>query len=514
MKKWIMPWIIALCPFLMRCNDPDTEARIKDAAALVEKRTGLSPEWDEPWDESHAVLSGVETLELQLALETALRNNRALRADIEMIGQADAELLQAGLMSNPVMSFMVMFPSGGGRTMLRGNALPMQPLQDLWLIPARKKVAAAMVQDALLRAADRSIETVATVKRVYVELQYAQQAIELIRTNMELVEQSTSIIQIRQSAGQASQVEVSLSRIRHERLRSELLAMQTELAKNKHELLMLLGLAEAATDWRVTPIGEVDIAPPPPRDEVDLILLAADQRLDLKSREWQTEAALRRITLSRREGWPDLALGFTFERAPRGRTRGVSRRALSADTAAQSFVNGLNGAMEEAPMVSQIAPLPRPQRDVTYTLGPMIEMEIPIFDWGQAQSAKAVHEYHQRLAEYDDRLQQIVQSVRTALVRQEEAYQQLQLFREVILPEVERNLELARQTFASGQTDLTIYLQTQEDAITTRLRMLDFLKAYRLLEAELERAVGGARCLDADYERDADPSALENAHDE
>ena len=51
----------------------------------------------------------------------ALRNNRTLRADLEMIGQADAELLQASLMQNPMISFMVMFPDGGGRSMLRGT---------------------------------------------------------------------------------------------------------------------------------------------------------------------------------------------------------------------------------------------------------------------------------------------------------------------------------------------------------------------------------------------------------
>jgi outer membrane protein, heavy metal efflux system len=62
------------------------------------------------------------------------------------IGQANADLIQAGLMKNPVINFMMMFPDGGGRSMLRGTGLPVQPLEDLWLIPARKEVAKAALQ--------------------------------------------------------------------------------------------------------------------------------------------------------------------------------------------------------------------------------------------------------------------------------------------------------------------------------------------------------------------------------
>ena len=177
-----------------------------------------------------------------------------------MIGQADADLVQAGLLQNPVFSFMVMFPSGGGRAMLRGNALPMQPIQDLWLIPARKKIAAAALREAVVRSADRGVETVASVKKAYAEIQFAQRAVELIETNMELVAQSTSIIQISQSAGKANQVEANLSRIRHERLRSDLLTQQTMLTTARHELLMLMGAAAAADDWRVEPLEDAPAA--------------------------------------------------------------------------------------------------------------------------------------------------------------------------------------------------------------------------------------------------------------
>jgi cobalt-zinc-cadmium efflux system outer membrane protein len=479
---------------LVGCASLDPSPKVEEAMDLAGKRTGQRPDWTAPWSEDAPAWADKPVLLLDEALFTALRENRQLRADLEMIGQANADLVQAGLLSNPVINFMVMFPSGGGRAMLRSSALPMQPLADLWLIPARTEVATAQLQQAVLRVADRAVETAAEVKKSYAEIQYTQRAIELIRENMELVNQSTSIIEIRQASGKASRVEVNISRIRHDRLQSDLLAMQALLSQKKHELLAMMGRAEASEAWRVEHEDEAKapVDAPPPEEQV--VLLAADQRLDLKAMQWTTESALRRIKLTRREGWPDLAVGFSFERAPGPRSAGPSARARAFDAAAAGLERGL--AIEPAmPSLPRFSPRARLPREVKYTLGPMIEMELPIFDWNQAQTAKAMHEYQQRLAEYDGLLQSVVRDVRQTLVRQAEAHDQLVLFREVILPQVEGNLELAREAYIAAQTDLTIYLQAQEDAISTRIRMLEFLRDHRIRVAELERAVGGRLIL-------------------
>lgn len=72
------------------------------------------------------------------------------------------------------------------------------------------------------------------------------------------------------------------------------------------------------------------------------------------------------IKLTWREGWPDLALGFSFQRSP-------------------------------APPQA-VAPFASRMREAKYTLGPMVEMEVPVFDQNQPQVAKALHGYRQRVA--------------------------------------------------------------------------------------------------------------------
>lgn len=453
------------CTAFIGCATIRPELKIEEAVDLVEQRVGDRPAWSAPWDELPPPWDGQTVLGVDEAVVLALRNNRELRADLEMIGKANADLVQAGLLQNPVINFMAMFPDGGGRAMLRSNALPLQPLQDLWLIPAREKVATAQLQQAVLRVADRAVATAAAVKRVYARIQYTQRAIELIKENMAVVDQSMQLIQIRQTSGKATPVEVNVPRIRVLRLRSELMAMEAEQHNLKRELLMLMGFAAATDAWSVASIHELNDALAPALKEEDLVAAAALQRLDLQAAEWELTASKRRIDLMGREGWPELALGLTFERSPG-------------------------------------------PEDAEYLTGPMIEAELPLFDRNQAQIAKAFHEYKENLARYEARRQEIVWRVRETRVTYEQVGEQVRFFREAIIPEVERNLKLVQQSYRAGQENLTIYLQVQEDMIMNRLRVLEFLRDVNVSRAELERQVGGRFPSNADRESTKSRSAL------
>ena len=470
------------------CTSLKPDARIDEASDLVQKTVGHRPAWSVPWDEDSRAWDGTSVLELEPALATALRNNRELRADLEMIGQANADLVQAGLLQNPVINFMIMFPDGGGRAMLRGNGLPMQPLQDLWLIPARQEVAKAELQQAVVRGANRAVETAAEVKKVYARLQYTQRAIELVRDNMQVVQQSTELVRLRQSSGQATQVAVNLLEIRYLKLRSEQMGMEAEHRAAQRELLMLMGEAAATDQWKVRPIAESKTDVSEPAAESSLVTVAIEQRLDLKAAEWRVQSAEHSIDLMRREGWPDLALGLGFERSPAPRSNNQRFAGKLGNAAAQGISDGITGMQSPPPMVAPFSPK---MREVKYTIGPMLEMEVPIFDWNQAKVARALHEHRQRVAEYEARFQEVTRMVREKLVMSRQAYDQICFYRESIMPAVERNLTLAQQAYVAGQEDLTVYLDVQEDLLMTRLKILTFFRDYLVTHAELEREVGG-----------------------
>jgi cobalt-zinc-cadmium efflux system outer membrane protein len=164
--------------------------------------------------------------------------------------------------------------------------------------------------------------------------------------------------------------------------------------------------------------------------------------------------------------------------------------------------------MPQPPTIKKFTVEPR---EVKWTLGPMLELELPIFDQNQAQVAKAVHEYNQKLAEYQQRAQEIIRDIRNSLLRRRQARQQVEFYRSAILPDVERNLALARQSFVAGQESLTVYLESQEDVVMTRLRMLEFLRDYMVSGVDLERAVGGSLTEPAATSEPAPESGEEHA---
>jgi len=136
----------------------------------------------------------------------------------------------------------------------------------------------------------------------------------------------------------------------------------------------------------------------------------------------------------------------------------------------------------------------------------MIDLELPIFDRNQAQIAKAIHEYNENLARYEARGQEIVWRIRETRVTYDQACAQVRFFREAIIPEVERNLKLVQLSYRTGQEDLTIYLQVQEDMIMNRLKVLEFLRDVNVNLAELERHVGGRLTAPTEAVEPADTS--------
>lgn len=484
------------------CARIDAQPHVAHAAALVRERVGQDPAWLEDWDAEPPAWEAGRVLPLDEAVARALRNNRALRADLERIGAANADLVQAGLLRNPVFNFMLMLPEGGGRAMLSSTALPMQQLAELWLIPARQDVANAALRDAILRVADRAVAVVGAVKTTYARLQAAQRAIELIEANMRLVEDTREAVRARQRAGQATLVETNLTRIRHIRLAVELVAMRGELRRLKRELLEQIGAAATGDDFRVAPIDEAADRLDPAADEAELVRFALNERLDLRAAQWQVQSAERRVALERRAGWPEVSLGLALERSPAPRSSGPTALARAGNAAAQNLAGALQGA---GPMAPALAPFQSVAPRIDAMLGPMIEMEIPIFDQNHAQVARALHEWRQRVAQYEAGVQQVTRRVREWLVRNQQSREQLALYRDALLPEVERNVQLARESFAAGREDLLTYLQAQEDVIATRLRALELYRDYLVGRAELERHVGG--CLPDAVTRNVESAA-------
>ena len=134
-------WMLIPIAAMLGCASvKPTEAR-RDVGELVEGRLGLPAVIPEEQDaESRARVRArvaelmAEPLTPDRAMQVAMLNNRELRATLEELGVAQAELVQAGLLQNPVISGdLVNSTKGYG---LGGGLALSQSLLSAFLIPA------------------------------------------------------------------------------------------------------------------------------------------------------------------------------------------------------------------------------------------------------------------------------------------------------------------------------------------------------------------------------------------
>ena len=81
---------------------------------LVEAGTGIKPEWRIPWAAQADIWDGHSKLTLNQAALLALCNNRAIQSRLEDLAGSRADLVQSGLLPNPVVNVAYGFPLGGG----------------------------------------------------------------------------------------------------------------------------------------------------------------------------------------------------------------------------------------------------------------------------------------------------------------------------------------------------------------------------------------------------------------
>ena len=474
---------LALVVSLASCARLEHDTEVGQARTRMEEATGLRADWRSEGLLRELHLGGPtgQTLELDEALELALTNNRALRADLDVIGQAKADLVQAGLLSNPMLSIMVRFPEGGGRSNLEFGIV--KDFADLWLIPSRKRAAQSVLQQRLLSFVDAAIELVNETKSTYYTLQYQHRAMRLQKENLEILKQVIDIALTRLRSGGATQLDVNLLEARRLEVELELLQFRSDYRVGQQALLRLLGVAKAPADWDPTTLAEswssLDFS------EDDIVDWGLGHRLDVQAAVWEVEAALAEFQQQKLRLIQSLGIGIAGERTER---RGIPGRRILGDTARSSVAAG-------APTAPEIQPKSERRRErsryIDFLLGPSIDVPIPIFDQNQAQISKAqfrARELHER---YEELSQRSIEGITSSLAMRRLAEARARIHEQSLLPIQGSNLKVAEQAYQAGRESILTVLLAQESLLRARLGYASALRDLAMITANLERQLGG-----------------------
>lgn len=438
-------WLVFSTLLATSCVQVDPGPDFQEARKLVEETTGRQ----EVFDPLAPVLSNEEIdavladgLSLDEAMRLALVNNRELQADFQEIGVAHADWVQSRLLSNPSLDVLLRFPIDGGASTL--EALLGVELLEIWRIPIRTEAASRDLEATVLRIARRAGERLAEARRTYYEAVAADELYGVAQENVELARRSFEAVKDLHEAGAADAFDENLSQ---GPLLAAQLALRTariEMANAKRDLGKILSI-----DGPVEALELTDRLPDPVSAEVDteaLVQEALISRLDLRALSAAIDALDARVRLERRKAWGELSAGPEFQE-------------------------------EGSPSGGDV-------------VGPGIGLTLPIFDQNQAQVARAEFRLQQMVKLREAAQVAVAQDVRASADRVSTSARNLAFYGEELLPQAERSLDLARQSYAAGRTTLLALIETQRQVLEARRGYVTLRLEAAMSATELERDVG------------------------
>ena len=425
---------LLVCLALAGCATPPA----CDRACVSQEVAGRfgQPVGPGPREDRVLVPDGIEAgkpLAEDQAVLLALWNNAAFHEALVELDLTRADLVQAGLLTNP--EFFYSWPVSGRDFRYLFDL----PIEAIWLRPVRLKAAAAENDRACERVTQLALDLIRDTRVAFADLGLAQDQLKVAERAVELRGGIARLAEARLKAGDASQLEVSAARIDALQAEQDLTRARFEVAAVRERLRNLTGLSGFNF-----PLS-ADAAPFDPRTEMAVDALVAEAvatRPDAAAAAHAIRAAAERVRAARL-GWFRLL--------------------------------GVLDATSGNPV---------------HTFGPAFRVTLPIFNQGQGLKARAAAEYEQldrrRLTVHN----QVVQDVRTAYARYQQARAELDLVRGKTRPEVEAAIRQAEAAFKEGNATYLIVLEANRQLITTLGREAQLAADLRRAWAELERAVG------------------------
>lgn len=472
---------VSLLAFLIGCAAVDARRDYERAGTHIESATGqmlkYEPENEQAPDARVAELLR-DGLTSEECIQIALLNNPRMRASFLRIGMARADVEQSGLLTNPTLGISFRFPEAGGLADFELNLA--QNIADLWMIPARKRVAERELDRAVLETAREAAGLVADTKIAYFNAVADQRALAIARDNQRLVQDLLTITEARLEAGTVGALDVNLVRGLVLKAEVDVRTAQLDATTARRTLGAAMGLSGATED-----LALIDDLPPvlaAPFDVERLLIVASESRLDLKAAREGLAAAQSRVEAEYAKVFQDVEVGFALERNAR---RALPGRDIAADTARASIANGGLTAPE---IQSRGQRQLEKSQEIEAILGPTLSLTLPIFDQNRAQIAKAQFAYQEASALLDALERSIAQETRQALDRASTARGVATLYATDVLPQARQTLELSQSAYQAGSANILTVIDAQRSLLETQRAYVAAIQSAANAIVDLERA--------------------------
>ncbi len=371
------------------------------------------------------------------AVAIALWNNAAFQADLATLGFARADLIEAGLLRNPILS--VFFPLGPKQ--LESTAT--WPIEAIWQRPRRVAAATFDAQKVAENLVKHGLDLARDVRGAHAEVLLTQERLRLAEEAMRLRQSIARITDARLRAGDISMLETNVAVSRSRMAEEQAQRFRHEARAAIDHIRFLLGMKPEERAFDVTP-SSTELREP---DEFkELLADAFASRPDLRAAELALQAAGERAGLE---------------------------EAKILNLSAMLDINGEGTEGFEA--------------------GPGLLVELPIFNTNQAGRARAQTELDYAAQQYIAVQQRIASEVQRARTRFRQAVDALRFWRHNILPPLEETVRQAALAHASGEVSGLFVIEATLQRVEASLQSAVVEADLRRARSELNRSIGRKR---------------------
>ena len=442
-----MSWLAIVLFGVTGCASVNLSAGFPEVSATVEERYAKKIAWNQGTEldrEAAEHLRGLlrQRLTAEDAVQIAVLNNRDLQAIYSDLGVAQADLVQAGLLRNPILDASVAFHLGPVRPDLQLGVV--FGLLEAVYIPLRKRVAVAHFEEAKLRVTGAVLDFVLQVRSAFYTHQANEQMVELRRTVLEALTASFDVSRRLHQAGNITDLDLARDHAALVRSRLDLRSAEVNARQSRERLNDLMGLSGPETEWEIA------------------------QRLpDVPAETLQVDD-IERSAVTR-----SLNLGLARQRIV------TAGQQLGYDKATGLIPSLDLGAIAEK------------ESDEPWGIGPSVSVPIPIFDQGQARVARATAELRRGQQEYYALAVRVRATARAVLDRLRGAQDRALYYRDIVLPLQERIVSEAQLQYNAMQIGVFELLRDRQQQIEAGVEYVELLREYWMARAELLHILNG-----------------------
>jgi cobalt-zinc-cadmium efflux system outer membrane protein len=419
-----------------------------DLQSTIRQRTGKQVEWQKDIAANDQIRKAIRallrrTLTADAAVQIALLNNRELQTTFEEIGIANADLIEAGLLKNPVFAGDARFPSSAPSA-TNVELSVAQEFFDLLVMGLRKKIAAAQLAKTKLRVGDAVLKLAAEVKTAFYELQAQQQLFGRLKAIHETDSAALELAQRQHEAGNISDLDLVNQQATYSQSKLDIAETSASIRSGREKLNRLMGTWGEDTAWKIA--DELPSLPSVDFPQERLESVAINQRLDLAATKTEIGALVGSLGIAKTYRYMgSIEFGVDTEKEPDG------------------------------------------QR----VTGPTWQLELPIFNQGQGRIAKLAAQLRQAERRLEFEAVAIRAEVRETRDRLRAKRDLASYYRDELLPERKKILELTLRHYNAMLKSPFDLLLAKQNEISAERGYIDALRDYWIARVDLERAVGG-----------------------